>query len=71
MVSQNSVLKSHSLKKRETFLYCFDLIAYCNPALIRTSTTFSPVSADNGSVNLYMYVCIYCHFSKLNEILTL
>ena len=34
--------------------YCFDLIAYCNPALIMTSSIFNPVSADNGSENLYV-----------------
>jgi hypothetical protein len=47
--------------------YCFDLTAYCNPAVIMTSSIFSPVSADNGSVNLYVYIylCIYvCMYTE-------
>jgi hypothetical protein len=39
--------------------YCLDLISYCNPALIMTSSISCPVSTVNRSVNLCAYVCMY------------
>ena len=40
------------------------MTAYCNIALLMTSSTFSPICANNGSVNEYvwMYVCVYTEF---------
>ena len=44
--------------------YCFDLIAYCNSALSTMNSTFSLTCADDGSVNAYVYVCVYVCKSK-------
>jgi hypothetical protein len=41
-------------------LYCMDLIACCNLASVLSSIS-SPVFTDNGSVKLFVYVCIVIH----------
>jgi len=38
--------------------YCFDLIACCDLALSMMNSTFSPTCADDGSVNVCVYVCV-------------
>jgi len=39
--------------------YCFDLIAYCNLALVMMNSTFNLTCAGNGSLNVYINVCVY------------
>jgi len=41
------------------FVTCsFDLIAYCNLVLFMTNSTFNLTRADDGFVNVYVYVCM-------------
>ena len=39
--------------------YCFDLNAKCSLPLLMTNSTFNPTCADDGSVNVYVYVCMH------------
>ena len=38
--------------------YCFDLKAYCISTLFMVNSTFNPTCSDDGSLNVYICVCI-------------
>jgi len=38
--------------------YCFDLVAYCNSALSTKNSTLSLAYVDDGSMNVYVYICV-------------
>ena len=43
------------------------MIAYCNLAPFMTNSTFNLTCADDGSVNEYVYVCMYVCKMKIDN----
>ena len=48
--------------------YCFDLVAYCNLAVFMANSIFNPTCADDGSVNVYIYICRYMYVCVLQKL---